>query len=255
MSTDNQKLKNPPIVEAIIDIDCDMPPDFNLRNVESLINNIFKTEYPNLKKRYSFNGEIGFKVGESPTVKNGDAHIQAILMNNSAGNQLVQIRQNGFSFNRLTPYTSLDDYLPEVERVWKLFFENFSPLFVQRIGLRYVNRILLPLKNTTLDLDTYLKVGPKLPKDSHLEFAGFVHQQQLVESNTGNQANIVLATQSDNSEILPLIFDIGTTKEINLEPSKWDQIESVILSLRTLKNHIFFDSLTKECTCLFNQHQ
>lgn len=251
MSKEITKLEHPPIIEAIIDIDCDMPPEFEVGAKIEQAQELFGSDYPILKKRYSHSGEVEGKVGESPELKFAESHLQALLLQKKDRKQLVQIRQNGFSFNRLAPYTSLDNYFPEIERTWALFSERFSPLLVRRIGLRYINRIFLPLEKGTLDLDYYLKVGPKLPQSSSLQFSGFMHQQQLVEQGTNNAANIILTTQPIEKEKLSLIFDIGTTKEVSFEPSGWVEVEATIESLRELKNHIFFDSLTEECRCLF----
>jgi uncharacterized protein (TIGR04255 family) len=35
--------------------------------------------------------------------------------------QLVQFRNEGFSFNRLAPYTTLDDYLPQIKKNWEIY--------------------------------------------------------------------------------------------------------------------------------------
>ena len=251
MSTELIKLDYPPIIEVIVDIDCDMPPGFEAGTEIARAQELFGKDYPMVKKRYLHSQEFEGKAGESPKLKSADVTIQSLLFQKKEEDQLIQIRQNGFSFNRLTPYTSLDDYLPEIERVWLLFAEYFSPLLVRRVGLRYINRIALPLGNGKIELDDYLKSGPKLPTESHLQFAGFMHQQQLIEQETGNVANVVLTTQPTENEKLPLIFDIGTTNEKSFEPSNWEQVKTSIESLRKLKNHIFFDSLTEKCRCLF----
>ena len=72
----------------------------------------------------------------------------------------MQVRAQGFSFNRLAPYSGLDDYLPEIERTWSLYVDLASPVQIRAIRLRYINRILLPLAANTVDLDEYLKIGP-----------------------------------------------------------------------------------------------
>lgn len=59
--------------------------------------------------------------------------------------QLVQIRPQGYSFNRLAPYGGFDEYLPEIERAWRLFVDIVMPLQVKLIRLRYINRFLLPM--------------------------------------------------------------------------------------------------------------
>jgi uncharacterized protein (TIGR04255 family) len=252
MNIEEKKLSHPPIVEAIIDIDCDMPPEFEVGAQIERAQGLFSGDYPQFKKRYLHSQEFEGKIGESPKLKSSNVNVQSLLFQKKEEDQLIQVRKNGFSFNRLTPYTSLDEYLPEIERTWTLFVDQFSPRLVRRIGLRYINRILLPLESGGLELDDYLKVGPKLPKDSSLQFAEFMHQQKLVEQGTGNAANVVLSTQPTENEKLPLIFDIGTTKDVSFEPSGWAEVKTTIESLRELKNHIFFDSLMEKCKCLFN---
>jgi hypothetical protein len=48
------------------------------------------------------------------------------------------------SFNRLRPYSTLDDYLPEVERTWRVSRTRWASL-VRRIR-PLINRILLPCR-------------------------------------------------------------------------------------------------------------
>jgi len=254
MHREKPDLKRSPIVEAIIDIDCDMPPDYIVGSQINMAETVFGQNYPKTEKRFQHIQGFASQFDDSPKIKTLEPRISiiALALKNTEENQIVQIRQNGFSFNRLTPYSSLDDYFPEIERTWTLFSEHFSPLSIRRIGLRYINRIILPLENRKLDMDQFFNVGPRLPGDSPLKFVGFFHQQQLIEPDTENRANVILTTQPVNSDEMPLIFDIGTTKEVEYEHFDWNDILTVIKSLRNLKNHIFFDSLTKEGICLFN---
>ena len=84
------------------------------------------------------------KPGELPalSIKHG---VQALQFLQDDERQLVQVRVQGFSFNRLAPYTSLDDYLPEIKRTWGLYVDLVKPVQVRQIRVRYINRILLPM--------------------------------------------------------------------------------------------------------------
>ncbi len=101
----------------------------------------------------------------------------------------MQVRAQGFSFNRLAPYSSLDDYLPEIERTWRLYVDLVSPTQIRFIRLRYINRILLPMAEKKVDLDEFLTIGPRQP-DEH----AFLSQQASVEKDTGHQVNLVLTS-------------------------------------------------------------
>jgi uncharacterized protein (TIGR04255 family) len=253
MSEQNNALKNPPIVEAVLDIDCDMPPDFSVEARIPDAQRVFGEQYPKMQKRYVHQHEIKQELGGIAEVASKNAELQAILLRAQGEKQLVQVRNRGFSFNRLAPYSRLDDYLPEIERTWNVFVAEFKPLQVRKVSLRYINRLLLPLNaDGGLNTDDFLKVGPKLPDDERLAFSDFLNQHHVVEKDTGNQAKIILASQPPEKGCLPIIFDIEATNPLVFEP-EWGQIRNLINSLRDLKNHIFQHTLTGECIALFNQ--
>jgi uncharacterized protein (TIGR04255 family) len=161
------------------------------------------------------------------------------------------VRAQGFSFNRLAPYTSLDDYLPEIERTWRLYVDLVSPVQVRVIRLRYINRIPVPLSANTVDLDEFLKIGPRLPDEERLVLSGFLSQQAAIEKDTGDQLNLVLTAQPPVNETLPVILDITVASAEITEPTDWSTILRLVGSLRSLKNRIFVNTLTSKCIELF----
>jgi uncharacterized protein (TIGR04255 family) len=159
----------------------------------------------------------------------------------------------GFSFNRLAPYTSLDDYLSEIERVWRIFVSIASPVQIRVVRLRYINRILLPLTNGRVELEDYLKVGPRLPDEDHLGLAGFLNQYTVVAMDTGHQVNVVLTSQPPESDRLPIIFDISVASAETADSENWARLLVKTQSLRHLKNRIFRNTLTGPCLNLFQE--
>lgn len=246
------KLASPPIVEAVVDIDCDMPPGLDLKALESAAREAFRAQYPKFRTQVIQGYQIKQEGGAPPemSVRSG---IQALQFFKEDEKQLVQVRAQGFSFNRLAPYSSLDDYLPEIERTWRLFLQVAAPVRVRLIRLRYINRILLPLKAGRVNLDHYLKLGPKLPDEKKLTFVGFLHQHSAAQVGTKNQVNIVLAAQALENDRLPIIFDIEAVASDAVEAGDWPKIDSGIQSLRNLKNMVFENSLTKRCLKLFQR--
>ena len=179
-----QQIRVPPIVEAVLDIDCDMPPAFDLVALEPSAHDALRQHYPNLRKQFIQEHRFVAPIDGAPkmTSKQG---IQALQFLQDGERQLVQVRVQGFSFNRLAPYVSLDDYLPEMERTWRLFVGFAAPVQVRLVRLRYINRILLPVTAGRVELDDYLKLGPRLPDEEKLTFAGFLNQHSAVEAECG----------------------------------------------------------------------
>jgi uncharacterized protein (TIGR04255 family) len=244
------KLKNAPIVEAVLNIECDMPPPQDIATIQEAAREAFKPQYPQFRSMLVMEHRIEAKPEAQPelSVRNS---LQGFQFLQEDGKQLVQVRAQGFSFNRLAPYSSLDDYLGEMERTWSIFIKIASPVQVRMVQLRYINRILLPMSGGNLELEGYLKICPRLPDEEKLGFLGFLNQHVAFEKDTGNQVNIILAAQPVENEKLPIIFDITTAQQLVTEPKNWPRILDAIKSLRRLKNLVFRNTLTEKCINLF----
>ncbi len=245
------KLLHPPIIEAIVDIDCDMRPKFDLTQMEGKAGDPFRDRYPTSKKRYL--EEFRFeKKGDQPTDYSTTRNIQSIMFIQEGGKQLVQVRAQGFSFNRLAPYSSLDDYLPEIERAWKIFVKIASPLRVRTIRLHFINRILLPAETGNVNLVEYLKIYPLMPTDN-LTLNSFLNQYSATENVSGNKVDVILVGQPFENQRAPVILDISTSRTVDGGVEDWSWLLDNIVLLRGLKNRVFENTLTERCLNLFQQ--
>ena len=251
MSQQQLSLAHPPIVEAVLDIECDLPPGQRVEQIESAARDAYSDRYPEVRVQLVQEHQVEVAVDAPPVVSARGAAVGAYQFLDGEGKQLVQIRPQGFAFNRLAPYGGLDTLMPEIERTWQLYVTLAVPVQIRLIRLRYINRILLPLENGRLELDEYLGVGPKLPDEERLAFGGFLNQHFAVEKQTGNQVAIVLTTQPVEGDKLPLIFDNTVTAVESHEPGDWPWILQKLQALRDLKNHIFERTLTPKCLNLF----
>jgi uncharacterized protein (TIGR04255 family) len=244
------KLRNPPIVEAVIDFDCDPPPGFDLAALEGAAHERFAGRYPKFRKQFV----QGFRI---ETRQNGVSNtstehgIQAFQFLQEDEKQLVQVRAQGFSFNRLAPYSRLEDYLPEIERSWRAYVELVSPKLVRVMRLRYINSILLPANEGTVNLDEYFTILPRMPDEDRFNIASFLTQQLAIEKETGHQVSLMIAAQAHQDGRRPIILDATVASWVDAAPSDWDKMRQAIDSLRSLKNRVFFTSLTSKCIQLF----
>jgi uncharacterized protein (TIGR04255 family) len=245
-----RKLASPPIVEAVVDLDCDMPPAHSLPRLESAARDAFRAKYPKVRAVLMHEAVITSQADTPPEVS-AKRGIQAFQFLTDDERQVVQVRADGFSFNRLAPYTSLDDYLPEVENAWRAFVELASPIQVRRTALRCINRVLLPTVEGQVELNDFLRAGPRVPEEENLILTGFLDQHVAFERGTSNRVTITMATQPIEQSSFPIVLDIQTSRQQLTEPSDWSTILAAIQSLRSLRNRVFFDSLTERCMELF----
>lgn len=245
---------HPPIVEAIVDIDCELPPGVNLSDLEVSASDSLRDSYPQLQKRLLQQVQIRQQGDAAPEHEFSNGGLDTLLFRSADNRQLTQFRSSGYSFNRLAPYEGMDVYLPEIKRTWENYRTIARPLRIGKIGLRTVNRIALPLNTEGgVELETYLQTGPRLPKVAGraLSFTGFLNQHQIVDQDTGHQANIALAIEGKKEGKLILLLDIDAFDLRPRETLEWTEIVPVINSLRNLKNELFFNTITKECLNLY----
>ena len=251
MSESGLTLANAPIVEAVLDLDCDLPPSLDFAALQDAVKDAYFDRYPTFRPLFFQEAKIESK-SDAPAEMSVRRGIQAFQCFDKTEKQLVQVRAQGYSFNRLTPYTSMDDYLPEIERTWQLFVKLMSPVQLRVVRLRYINRILLPLTNGQVDLEQYVRMNLR-PADDKLMMTGFLNQYAAVEKDTGHEVNVVVTSQQPDNDRLPIIFDNCVACAAKVQPQDWTWILAKIQSLRDLKNRVFKNTLSETCLKLFQQ--
>ena len=248
-------LKNAPIVEAVIEFHCELPPGQDRSGWETAFKQRFVVEYPQCHAQHIQEVQLRMDAGgDMPATKAVRNGVNGFRFLSVDGKQLVQCRVDGFFFNRLAPYTSFDDYLPEALRCWDLYREVAEPVILRQVCLRYINRLLLPLAEGRLSLGKYLKNPPVLatPADGEpFSFVEFVHQHQMAALESKTLVSVVLASQPLESANLPLIFEIVAMRSGDFNPADHAAFEVALQSLRHLKNNVFENTLTPECLKLF----
>lgn len=250
MENSNSPLLHAPIVEAVLDIDCELPPGHDLVALEAGAAELLKDTYPTHDRQWLQEHRIEAQPNVPSPSFSSRPSVQAIRFHQYEGRQLVQLRSRGYSFNRLAPYGALDDYLEEIQRTWCIYVSLAAPREVKQIRLRYINRILLPMTNGHVELDHYLKTGPRVA-DDNLLVASFLNQYTAVEAATGLQVNVTLTLQPEENGKLPIIFDNGVLSPGPSAPNDWAGLGKRIEDLRRLKNRVFKRTLTDECLALF----
>ena len=178
-----------------------------------------------------------------------DLGVDGYLNWSSDEKQVTQFRLDGFSFNRLRPYTGWETCYPEVMRRWAFFRERVRPTQIRRVAVRFINSIEIPLK--TFDLDEYLVNAPRAPELPSAVVAQFVKQVTFAIPERNARGTITQTIGQTNSPTAtPILFDLEVAVEINALIND-DEIAKVLANLRTLKNELFERSLQPKAKELF----
>lgn len=252
----NQTTYNAPIIEAVIDFDCELAPGTSLPDYRDTIRDATSDCYPESKEiRVQKHTLTPKQEGVEHQVDN---NINAIQCISSDEKQLIQFRSKGFSFNRLSPYTSLDDYLPEIARTWDLYRQIIKPAVLQRISMRYINRIPIPIPSPNspedpVRLKDYFTVTPPQVPKNGLNLIGLFQSLRFHDPRNETHAQLTLATENPTPETVPVVVDIEAFLKIGEEPQPLDHCRENFDILRDLKNYIYETTLTPTCQSLFQQ--
>ena len=253
MSTESApfSLTRAPIIEAVMDIGVEPPPGFDLAGCEARAEEFFVGSYPKKQKQFIQSAEFTVNAAGGSHLVTGNG-LAGFLFRSVDERQIVQVKAGGFSFNRLAPYDSMDVWLPEAKLRWSEYVQIVRPVRIRRVALRYINRLMLPLRpDGNVELSEYLITGPKLADEARFRLAGFLHQHQIVDTDTGFSATILQTLQPVEGGCLPVIFDIEVHRgDARLDPES-GELWTTIQDLRILKNRIFTLSLTPQCLSLF----
>lgn len=248
------RLDRAPIIEAVVDFHCDLPPALHRGQFHSSAQKAFVEAYPEFRTSVIHEQELAVQPGKQPksSTRQTVRGYQSIARDKK---QLVQSRFDGFSFHRLSPYTTLDDYLLEIQRCWEIYVQFAQVVVVKKIALRYINRLELPLTDGTVSIGAFLSNGPVMPRvnQSDMRLTGFMHQHRMMDAVSKNEANVILAAQPSQPTVLPIILDVDVSRAVRLSPSNWAEFLPLIASLRSLKNDIFRHTLTPQCLRSYQQ--
>lgn len=234
-----QTLSNAPITEAVFDIRVELDKSFNYEDLEKIHEKI-KDNYPTKEVSNKWEGFIEVKMGQEPISQSTSAP-NGFLFKNADGSKIFQARLDGFTFNKLKPYTNWEDFQSEAKHLWEIYQEIAQPIQITRLAIRYINTINIPLVAELKDYFTYI---PNVPEETPIK--EFATRLLLEDPNKHTNVNIILASDQskNNEESKTILVDLDIFRHVN-NPDN-DTIFQIAEELRVCKNKTFFDLVTEQ---------
>jgi uncharacterized protein (TIGR04255 family) len=158
-------LRNPPIVEALVDIRFNVQETTKLSDLRAVCE-FFAAEFPCFEERSVGSAKIEFRGTEGIKVDTPPPEVSHFVRNNGTANSLatrsIAIQRDGITVSHINNYGGWDDLIALTSRLFEQFVQIAKPIATIRLGARYINKIEVPL--TAIDFDHYFTCGPKLPQ-------------------------------------------------------------------------------------------
>ena len=158
---------------------------------------------------------------------------------------VAQFLKDGIVFSMLKPYLHWERFSKEGLRFWKAFCDFAKPGEIQRLGVRFINRIDL---DRVESVKGYLRLFPQPPEGLESRLADFFHRSSYEVEAKSVGVHVVTALQSSSGKggKLGLILDVDAFTLNPVEIPDEAEVLGILEDLRETKNRAFFGSLTPE---------
>lgn len=230
-------LKRSPLVEAAIYWQARANKQLEPETLKTELNQRLP-DYSLIQKKYNLQLQASAYSDEKSEV---DHEIQwdGFTLQNDSKNFVAQFTLTGLVFSSIATYESWETFYQEALRLWAIFQELAEPTTINRLGVRYINKISLEAVESAL---TYLKKVPERNFDLPLTRESFFFQDIYKVPNYPYSINWVCTEQSQiDQRFLIVDIDIFISEIIDLDALI---LINHLNEIRWLKNKIFFNSIT-----------
>ena len=244
---DQTRYDNAPITEAIIDIRVEPCQELSLDALRSLCDKGV-AQYPKIEPTFEARGMMQVRPGVSASASAHQKQTGFRCISDDQAN-ICQMRLDGFTYSRLAPYESWEPFRDEAKRMWQDYRQVAAPREINRLAVRYINRIDIP--HPSVELKDYFRTSPEVSPDLPQQLAGFFMQLRLPQDDISAELlinqTIVPPSQEETTSVI-LDLDLFRAESVpQAEVGIWDFFES--LHLR--KNAVFESCITDKTRELF----
>ena len=190
------------------------------------------------------------EVGTIPAIKQTPTGYR---LTSADGTEVALIKLNAIAVTRRAPYSGWESLFERLQAAWAAFKPVSGGKKLTRIGVRFINRIDIPVTQGRLIEETdYLRIGtPTLPF-KHGIFSNF---SSSVQTKTDDQRyGVTIQTGTALSPLInhaSLLLDIDLACELEV-PQVDNDIRLRLAEMRNLKNEIFEAYITDRARELFD---
>jgi uncharacterized protein (TIGR04255 family) len=244
-----QPYKRPPITEAVIHITFGTAA--SAADLDKVNRNLIDF-YP----QYQPTRNVNLEFAVPPDVA---AAPSARLKNNVSGHRrssddeskIIVLWPTSIIFSQLAPYPGWQEFFGRFVRDWTLWKKILGYRTIVRVGVRYINRIDIPITGPEITYEKYLNVYPHLPNDMSKVFAYGVQVQLPFPEIEGK---IVVNSSTVPSPMLNMasfLLDQDLFKD-NDCPQNDEGVYKLLEEIHVKKNAVFEACITDRAKELFN---
>jgi uncharacterized protein (TIGR04255 family) len=238
-----RQLSKAPVREALIDIQFESPvPIEVVHQVAERTGGTFEKSSP------IWEAIVGLNIGADGTHEaSSNSSARGVRLDSTSPPHVIQYRTNGFAFSRLPPYTTWEGLRDAAKEAWENLVRATSPFFINRLAVRYINEIALPIPFH--DFSEYLECPPEVPEGLPQAVGAFL-QRVIIPDDQFQCVSIITQALEDQSSIVKdsvtIVLDVDVHRRVHIESGNSEAIWTALEELRMQKNRMFFGHITEK---------
>jgi uncharacterized protein (TIGR04255 family) len=241
----SRRLSRPPIAEEVIHLRVRAPDERAIERVAGFCD-LLSERFP---ARTPMHADPG-GAGRAPSVSADPAAgpLDGFALERPDGLDAVHARTSGLSLCRLRDYPGFGPLRDQARALFDLYREAVGPVEVTRVALRTINRIDLPAPID--DLLAWVRTVPDLPPGFPRQLSELFQRMTVHDAATGATAIVMQALDGSDPGAPRFYLDVDAFLDRPMAPASEDPWVALD-ALRTLRNEIFFASLTERTLALY----
>lgn len=238
--------KHPPIIEAVVEFLAAAKPD-DKKSAKAIA--ALKKVYDEYRSQTQRDLTLDVRQPRNPVHSEREVPVHSFFGANMS--QRAVIRDASFLVLKTAPYKSWPDFRERIVRdrgIWHKYIGNQK---IHRLGMRYINRIDLPLEEGRVGLQDYLSVYPQVPEN--LELSG--KYTMNIQSRLSDLGATLTITSSTLESPLPnhaaVILDFDILKVFDRIVTDEEAME-FFDQARLKKNEVFESAITDKTRARLN---
>jgi uncharacterized protein (TIGR04255 family) len=246
---ERRQYKNPPIVEAVCEIRTLGALKWGIRTPVQLLE-CLGDSYPDEPAAVIEQGLELDTEADTPRLALREGTL-AVRFSADGGRRFVTFHPEKFSVHVLKPYPGWESFRESIEEALSAHSDVFGRVSVNRIGIRYINRI--GAHSESMRLGTYLTKPPQTSDSLDVAMTNFlVRVQSRFVEMPNTFLTHTLASQPEDPRRAEFLLDIDVYREY--EPNlAVDEVLSEADVLRNLERDAFEEFITDQAREAFDE--
>jgi uncharacterized protein (TIGR04255 family) len=232
----------PPIIEAVVQF-CYAEPV--AKTLQAKLLKRLKREYMNELALQAVGANVNFEKQEAAFVAEPQSRLSSL-----DETDVLIVHATTLTWSRLAPYQGWDALLERVRRDLHIAHEVTGLRKIVQLGVRYINRIDVPINGPITRYEDYLTINLSLPEiwDGISNYGWRFERPYPELSSLAIVQSAIIAPEIPNHAAFLLDIDVIRKQDV---PTKVEDVFLLLGKMRDLKNNIFELSITNTARASF----